>query len=83
MISTYAKVEELTEKMKSVSTNIPQSIEKETILYSDSISKLNQTIYKDGLDQEEDSHSLLLHAINTINYLVGEIDRLKFIVNHS
>ena len=83
MISTYAKVEELTEKMKSVSTNIPQSIGKETVLYSDSISKLNQTIYKDGLDQEEDSQSLLLHAVNTINYLVGEIDRLKYIINHS
>ena len=52
MVSTYAKVEELTEKMKSVSTNIPQSIEKESILYSDSISKLNQSIFKDGLEQD-------------------------------
>ena len=69
--------------MKSVSTNIPQSIGKETVLYSDSISKLNQTIYKDGLDQEEDSQSLLLHAVNAINYLVKELDRLKYVVNHS
>jgi len=91
MVSTHARVEELYEKLEEIkslildSSNVVQesTTKEETILYSESISKLKQNVYHDGLSESIEESSLLLHLVNSINYLVSELDRVKFIVNHS
>jgi hypothetical protein len=78
------KLEEIKSLILGSSSAIQESTSKtETILYSESISKLKQTVYHDGLSKSIEESSLLLHLVNSINYLVSELDRVKFIVNHS
>lgn len=78
------KLEDIKSLILGSSSAVKESTSKtETILYSESISKLKQNVYHDGLSESIEESSLLLHLVNSINYLVSELDRLKFIVNHS
>merc|ERR1712146_172660 len=81
IIST--KLEEIKSNINNTSSQVPISDTKTTpLLYSDSISALKQEVFTDGLSREIDESNLLLHLVNSMNYLVSELDRVKYLVNH-
>jgi len=69
-------------KIDSLECKLKASDGKQVMLYSDSIAYINEKeVFTDGLREALDLYSVVLHLMNTNQYLLKEIEKLKYLVN--